>query len=179
VHDTRRMGHGHGIQHIHHQHYGLARSHGTALLEDLVQRTAGYVLKHQIGLLVLDVGFVHRDDIGMLDPPDTARLVQPVGHGLGVGAAVRAHDLDRDFPLQTRVKRQPDGGLGTLAEDLAQFKAPQRVCNAQCAGRQHGSGAGKGRNIGHARASEGSRKGSALSAKYDTGMTAVLPNPAP
>ena len=28
-----------------------------------------------------------------------------------------AHELDGHFPLQPRVKRQPDNGLGTLPQD--------------------------------------------------------------
>ena len=136
--DACDMGHRHRIQHIHHDRYGLLWRHGTVCLEPMVQSGAGYVFKDQIRVLVVNVGFIHGNDIGMFDPAHTARLVQPLRQCARIRTLLGSHDLDGNFALHAGIKRQPDRRLRTATQDFAQFEAPQGIQWTQGPCGQHG-----------------------------------------
>ena len=128
------VGYRHGIQHITHQRNSFQRRDGAALFDNLVQRASSDIFKDQVGLMVLDVSLVHRDNIRMFDPPHATGLVQPLHEGLGVRPSPLAHDLDGHFALHPGVKRQPHRGLCALPQNLAELKPTQGVGYTQCAG---------------------------------------------
>ena len=123
---TRGMGGHESIEHVHHQVGGLDRRHGSPGSKHVGQGLARNVLEHQVGVQVLHVGLEHRNDVGVGQSADMARLLQPLGNGGDVRAFTDLHELDGDLAFQSRVEGQPDDRLRALAQDPTQLETTQQ-----------------------------------------------------
>ncbi|OIQ69493.1 hypothetical protein GALL_489050 [mine drainage metagenome] len=72
MHDTGTVGGYQRTQNVLHDGHGLNHRQGTLCSHLLAQGLAWHVFKHQIRLPTLDIGFKHRDDIGMCQAADAA-----------------------------------------------------------------------------------------------------------
>ena len=66
-----------GFQYLDRQRHRFKGRQGTALIDQRRQRLAPHIFKHQVGLLVLHVGFKNRNDMGVGQAANVARLLQP------------------------------------------------------------------------------------------------------
>jgi hypothetical protein len=122
VHHAGRVSGVQRIQHAEHPGQHFAGGQRAAAANMLGQGVPRHILKHEVGLLFVRIGLVHRHDVGMFESAHVARLLQPLVSHLGINRALAAHQLDRDFAFQARVKGQPHGGLRAFAQDAAQFE---------------------------------------------------------
>ena len=125
MHDARGVSGLQRIEHTQHQLHSFARRQGAAGAQVIGERAPGNVLEHEVGLLLVDVGFEHRHDVRVGQPAHAARLVQPVVHRRGIGAGGWLHQLDGDFSLEPRVEAQPHRRLGALAQHATQLEAAE------------------------------------------------------
>ena len=111
------------VQHAQQHRHGLLGREGGLLAAGLCQRGAFDVLKDEVALALVLVGFEHGHDVGVGQAADRARLGQPFVQGLGVGG--RVEQLERDLAVQARVVRQPHRGLRAAAQYTLQHKAAE------------------------------------------------------
>ena len=79
-----------------------ARHPGAGLL--VGQRTAGDQFHHEIGRTVVLAEVVGRDDVGVVEGGDGARLLPEAGHGgVGLDEVLERHDLDGHVPAERTV----------------------------------------------------------------------------
>jgi hypothetical protein len=103
-------------------------------LQPAGQGLAGHVLHGREHLVAEHAGVVHRDDVGVLQLGQRLGLAQHPGVGLGVaGRGGRAHQLERDGPIQLRVVGLVDHAHAAAADQLE-----HHVTADLAAGRQRG-----------------------------------------
>ena len=81
---------------------------------ELVERLAAHVLRDQVGTPRDMRDAVDRDDVGVLQPRDRARLVEESRTRHRIFR--RLHELQRDRPIEQEVMRQVDAAHGTATE---------------------------------------------------------------
>ncbi len=85
MHHPLGMGDRDCIEHIHQITHCLPRRQHPFARQQLRQRITGHVFKNQKSIGAFGVRLIDRHDIGMLDAPYAARLLQPLADGLLIG----------------------------------------------------------------------------------------------
>lgn len=80
---------------------------GAAFAQHFSQSAAGRVFEDEVGLLLVQFGLERRDDIGVGQAADAARLLQPLCDRIGVTRCARVHELEGDFAIKPRVVSKP------------------------------------------------------------------------
>ena len=108
-----------------------ARQRGRPLLHDAAQRVAFHQLHREVGPALGLADVEDRDDVGVVEPGDHARLVPEARQAVGVGEQRARQQLQRHLPAEPRIERPVDLPHPSSAEQRADVVVAERGANWQ------------------------------------------------